>query len=113
MTKAKHSQYPPAWASLPDQHHRCIKALVQLFTRKLRWPTLPELAKHLGRSVSSIENSLDVLKRAKVLTVESYGRGVPPIYHVKGFEVEMRPTFTPEGGWDDELGTKEVRQLQH
>lgn len=91
MPKREH--YPEAWASLPDQHHKCIKALVQLFALKLRWPTLPELANRLGRSVSSVENSLDVLKRARVLTVDSFGRGVPPTYTVKGYSVELRPTF--------------------
>jgi len=40
-----------------------------------------------------VENSLDVLKRAKVLTVDSFGRGVPPTYTVKGYSVELKPTF--------------------
>lgn len=87
------SNYPKEWASLPDQHHKTIKELVHQFTKLHRWPTYPELARVLGRSKSSIECSMEYLQRKKLVSIDSYGRGVPPSINVKGFTVMLQPYF--------------------
>ncbi len=58
---------------------------------------MPEIAKALKRSRSSVENSMETLAKAGYVKVTSYGRGVPPSITVAGYTVMLMedvPDFT-------------------
>jgi len=78
-----------SWASLPTVHRELLHKLCNMFAELGRWPTYTELAKELGRTVSSVRNSFDVLRRRGIVCVQSYGRGLPPTIKVKGYHVAL------------------------